>query len=164
MKLIVTLEGAQSGLEMTRDGDRCGFRFSGAALDGIGGEASVVEVEPGVYSVIWDGRSYEARVGSGFVEVGGRRYAARAADPRDFEAGAGAAAHGRTEVLAPMPGKVVRVLVEEGAEVVAGQGVVVVEAMKMQNEMPAPKTGRVVALRVKTGETVAAGDLLAAIE
>ena len=164
MKLIVTLEGVRAGVEIQREGDRCGFRFSGEALDGIEGEASVIEVEPGVYSVIWDGRGYEARVGSGFVEIRGRRYAAHAADPRDFESGEGAASQGRAEVLAPMPGKVVRVLVEEGAEVTAGQGVVVVEAMKMQNEMPSPKAGRVVTLRAKAGETVAAGDLLAAIE
>jgi biotin carboxyl carrier protein len=63
-----------------------------------------------------------------------------------------------------MPGKVVRVLVEEGAEVEAGQGIAVVEAMKMQNEMASPKRGRVVALRAREGATVTAGELLATIE
>ena len=63
-----------------------------------------------------------------------------------------------------MPGKVVRLVVEEGEEIEAGTGVVVVEAMKMQNEMKSPKKGRVVTLKVATGETVNAGEVLAIIE
>jgi biotin carboxyl carrier protein len=63
-----------------------------------------------------------------------------------------------------MPGKVIRVLVEEGGEVTAGQGIVVVEAMKMQNEMPSPKAGRVVSIAVKAGDAVATGQVLAVIE
>jgi biotin carboxyl carrier protein len=63
-----------------------------------------------------------------------------------------------------MPGKVVRLLVAEGAEIEAGAGVVVVEAMKMQNEMKAPKSGKVVSLNASPGATVNAGDVLAIIE
>ena len=63
-----------------------------------------------------------------------------------------------------MPGKIVRVLVEAGAQVEAGAGVVVVEAMKMQNEMKAPKAGTVVSIDVQEGATVNAGDVLAVIE
>jgi biotin carboxyl carrier protein len=63
-----------------------------------------------------------------------------------------------------MPGKVVRVLVEVGQQVEAGQGVVVVEAMKMQNELKSPKAGTVTELRAKPGSTVNAGDVLAVIE
>jgi biotin carboxyl carrier protein len=62
-----------------------------------------------------------------------------------------------------MPGKIVRVLVEIGAEVEAGAGVVVVEAMKMQNEMKSPKSGVVVSINAETGATVNAGDVLAVI-
>ncbi|HSB13592.1 MAG TPA: acetyl-CoA carboxylase biotin carboxyl carrier protein subunit, partial [Bryobacteraceae bacterium] len=65
---------------------------------------------------------------------------------------------------APMPGKVVRVLAAEGDLVEAGQGLLVVEAMKMQNEVKAPKAGRVAALAAREGGTVAAGDVLAVIE
>jgi biotin carboxyl carrier protein len=67
-------------------------------------------------------------------------------------------------VLAPMPGKVVRVLVEEGQEVEAGAGLVVVEAMKMQNELKSPKKGTVAELRARPGATVNAGDVLAVVE
>lgn len=63
-----------------------------------------------------------------------------------------------------MPGKVVRVLLEEGAEVRQGQGVLVVEAMKMQNELQSPKQGRLVSVLAKPGATVAAGEPLAVIE
>jgi biotin carboxyl carrier protein len=63
-----------------------------------------------------------------------------------------------------MPGKVVRVLVSEGGAVEAGQGIAVIEAMKMQNEMKAPKRGRIAALPVREGATVAAGEVLAVIE
>jgi biotin carboxyl carrier protein len=63
-----------------------------------------------------------------------------------------------------MPGKVVRVLVEVGSEVAAGDGIIVVEAMKMQNEMKSPKAGKVVALNIQTGVTVNGGDVLAVIE
>jgi biotin carboxyl carrier protein len=63
-----------------------------------------------------------------------------------------------------MPGRVIRVLVSEGDEVAAGQGIVVVEAMKMQNEMPSPKAGRVASVSVKPGDAVASGQVLAAVE
>jgi biotin carboxyl carrier protein len=63
-----------------------------------------------------------------------------------------------------MPGKIVRVLTAAGTEVEAGAGIVVVEAMKMQNEMKSPKAGRVAAVHVKEGATVNGGDVLAVIE
>jgi biotin carboxyl carrier protein len=63
-----------------------------------------------------------------------------------------------------MPGKVVRLLVSEGDAVDAGQGLVVVEAMKMQNEMKASRAGRVVEVRVRDGATVGAGDTLVVLE
>ncbi len=64
---------------------------------------------------------------------------------------------------ASMPGRVVRVLVEWGAQIEAHQGVVVIEAMKMQNELKSPKAGKVVELKVSAGDTVGAGDVLAII-
>ena len=63
-----------------------------------------------------------------------------------------------------MPGKIVRVLVTVGDEVVAGQGIVVVEAMKMQNELKAPRNGRVTAVEVGENDSVNAGAILATIE
>jgi len=87
-------------------------------------------------------------------------------DPKHLRGAGAAHGHeaGRAQVVAPMPGKVVRVLVERGQQVEAGQGVVVVEAMKMQNEMKSPKTGTVAELRAEPGATVNAGDVLAVIE
>ena len=63
-----------------------------------------------------------------------------------------------------MPGKVVRVQTEVGVSVEKGEGVVVVEAMKMQNEMKSPRAGVVVSIKVKPGDTVNSGDVLAVIE
>ena len=63
-----------------------------------------------------------------------------------------------------MPGKVIRTLVSQGDMVEAGQGIAVVEAMKMQNEMKSPKAGRVVELKAAAGDTVSAGSVLAVVE
>jgi len=63
-----------------------------------------------------------------------------------------------------MPGKVVRLLAAEGQQVQAGQGLLVIEAMKMQNEIKAPRAGRVVSLSVGEGATVTAGQALAVLE
>jgi biotin carboxyl carrier protein len=92
------------------------------------------------------------------IIVNGRRGGRRGA-----EAG-GAAAHGEQKITAPMPGRVVRVLVLEGEEVAARQPVVVVEAMKMENELRSPKAGRVKSVTVEAGTSVEAGRVLVVIE
>lgn len=133
---------------------------------------SVLEVEPGVYSVVnGAGRSFEVRIhakpksASWLVEVAGQSLEVEVCDPRARSAkGHGAGAHGRQNIVAPMPGKVVRVLVSAGDTVEAGQGVVVVEAMKMQNEMKSPKDGKVAQVLTEAGATVAVGDTLVVIE
>ncbi|MEE9292930.1 MAG: biotin/lipoyl-containing protein, partial [Acidobacteriota bacterium] len=99
------------------------------------------------------------------VHVGGRTYPVRLEDPLRRGERAGALhREGRIDVCSIMPGRVTALLVREGEEVTAGQGVAVVEAMKMENEIPAPRAGRVVAVNVRTGETVEAGALLISIE
>jgi biotin carboxyl carrier protein len=86
-------------------------------------------------------------------------------DPRQWKRSAHAAdAHGQAVIKAVMPGKIVRVLVAVGDEVAAGQGVIVVEAMKMQNELKAPRDGRVAAIEVKEHDSVNAGARLLTIE
>jgi biotin carboxyl carrier protein len=130
---------------------------------------AVTEVEPGVYSVLLDGASYEIRLVETLqglsAEVGRRRFAVEVRDPRDTGRGARASiGSGRQKIAAPMPGKVVRVLVKVGDLVDAGQGLVVVEAMKMQNEMKASRPGRVIEVRAGAGETVGAGDTLVVLE
>lgn len=97
--------------------------------------------------------------------VNGRSMAVEVFDPRDLRTGGKAkASHGRQEVTAPMPGKIVRVLVNAGDAVEEGQGLVVVEAMKMQNEMKSPRAGRIAEVRTSADSTVAAGEVLVVIE
>jgi len=100
------------------------------------------------------------------VAIGGATYAIRLADPKRLSSSRSSAGHdhGAAEIVSPMPGKIVRVLVEAGADVEAGAGIIVVEAMKMQNEMKAPKAGVVVSINAESGATVNAGDVLAVIE
>jgi biotin carboxyl carrier protein len=72
-------------------------------------------------------------------------------------------AHGPARLTAPMPGRIVRVLEAAGADVVAGQGLFVIEAMKMQNELKAPRAGRIQEVAVREGQAVEAGALLAVV-
>jgi biotin carboxyl carrier protein len=100
------------------------------------------------------------------VAIRGRSYVVTIIDPKRLRSGQNSDRHhhGATKILAPMPGKVVRVQIEAGANVEKGTGVVVVEAMKMQNEMKSPRAGVVVSINVKPGDTVNAGDVLAVVE
>jgi biotin carboxyl carrier protein len=136
-------------------------------------ELEVHESGPGRYLLISNGQVFDCRVegraDSGKqidVIVGTGTHAIKLTDPRRLSNAASADAHGdnAARIVAPMPGKVVRILVEVDSEVAAGDGILVVEAMKMQNEMKSPKAGRVVALHTQPGATVNSGDVLAVIE
>ena len=105
-----------------------------------------------------------ARGDSYAVEVGGRTHRIRLLNERALRARGRAVGAGDREVRAIMPGKVVAVLVEVGAAVEPGQGLLVIEAMKMENEVPAPRAGTVKELRVQPGQAVEAGELLAIVE
>jgi len=117
-------------------------------------------------SVLLNGRSYCVSRGKGNeIWVNGRLLAMEVFDPRDLRSSQGASAnHGRQEIAASMPGKVIRVLVTAGDVVEEGQGLVVVEAMKMQNEMKSPKAGRVAEIRARPDATVGAGEILVVVE
>jgi biotin carboxyl carrier protein len=130
---------------------------------------STQQVEAGVYSVLLVGASFEVRIQpspEGLIAIaGGRRFAVKVHDPRDASRSSRAVVgSGRQNVAAPMPGKVVRVLVAAGDQVETSQGLVVVEAMKMQNELKANRPGRVIEIRAREGETVGAGDILVVLE
>lgn len=130
---------------------------------------AVQEVEPGVYSVLLDGKSFEVRAMATAVglqvETEGVCFAAEVMDPRNASRRSKAEfGSGRQNISAAMPGKVIRLLVQEGDNVDAGQGLVVVEAMKMQNEMKTSRPGRVLEVRVRNGDTVGAGDTLVVLE
>jgi biotin carboxyl carrier protein len=128
--------------------------------------ATVTEPQPGAYSVLTaEGRSYEVRVSADEITIGPYRFKYEIDDPRQWKrSGGGAGAQGSASIVAPMPGKAIRVLVSVGDEVAEGQGIVVVEAMKMQNEMKTPRAGRVASILVKGNDSVNAGAVLAVIE
>lgn len=123
-------------------------------------------LQAGVMSLVVEGRQYRCVLDGDGVWIGGRRFGFEVDDPRSLRGrrGAGAGVEGPRPVKAPMPGRVVRVLVAAGDEVAEGAGVVVIEAMKMQNELKAPKAGRVTRVAVAVGDTVGSGDVLAVVE
>ncbi len=171
MRLNAEIDGEKVALEVRRE--------DGRVLAEVGGRQYELEarrVGEGEYLLIREGRVYECRVsaepgagggrGSLRVSVGAREYGVTLTDPKHLRgaAAAGGEQGGRAQLKAPMPGKVVRVLIEAGQSVEAGQPVVVVEAMKMQNELKSPKSGTVSELRVEPGSTVNAGDVLVIVE
>src|SRR5262245_10162098 len=139
------------------------------ALEGRMVEADAVQVAPGIYSILLDGRSFEVCIEPARdtvrVHAGGQVFSVEVLDLRAGRGRSGGVleAEGRQQITAAMPGKVVRLLVAAGDTVEAGQGLLVVEAMKMQNEIHSPKTGRVERLLVKEGQAVNAGDVLAVV-
>jgi biotin carboxyl carrier protein len=145
-----------------------GSRFRYQRQDGgvVEGEFSIASLEPGRECVLWNGCVYRvARGAPGEALVNGTPIAVQIFDPREWRGRkSGPEGGGRQEISASMPGKVVRVLVREGDSVEAGQGLVVVEAMKMQNEMKSPKAGRVVEVRTRADAAVAAGEALIVVE
>lgn len=156
MKLYVSLNGKERAIELAPGA----FRID----DGPEREVSVEIAEPGFYSVLLDGRSYDVRAEEGAVTVCGHRFEVEVRDPRRWNRNAALGAQGGVQqVAAPMPGKVVRVLVAVGDTVEEGQGIVVVEAMKMQNEMKAARAGKIASLTAQPGATVSAGEVLATI-
>lgn len=166
MKIRAEIEGAEYVLAFD-EGDPGHYRLSGAAEQS--GTASVIQVGPGVCSIIDGTRSFVVRL----IEmregleayVNGRRILLSLSDPRDRSGVAkNASANGPQELRALMPGKVVKLLVSKGDEVKAGRGLVIVEAMKMQNEMKASKDGRVTRIHVNEGSTVAPGETLLVVE
>jgi biotin carboxyl carrier protein len=166
MKLTLEINGRSEEIEIQQGAPECRFQVGTDAVR----EALVEISEPGVYAVLLDGRSYDVYVepapGGGLaVDLNGHHFEIAVRDPRAWSRNAaGHSGSAVQSILSPMPGKVVRVLVAAGDEVVMGQAIVVVEAMKMQNELKANRAGKVLALPAKEGATVAAGELLATIE
>ncbi len=148
---------------LTLEGRR--FRYEQEGAKPVEGDFSAQRLDAGAYSVLIEGRGYEVIAGSGSaIRVNGRRLSIEVFDPRGMRARRGSGADvGRQNIVSPMPGKVVRLLVKPGDSVAAGQGLIVVEAMKMQNEMKSPKAGRVAEVRTKPDATVAAGEVLVVI-
>jgi len=168
MKLDANIRDTQTAIQIRDDGEQVL-----AEIDERVYRLDVRQLSAGRYTLISEGQVFECRVEetpeSGkavTVVVGTKEFPIALTDPKRLRSAASASAHlgEAARIVAPMPGKVVRVLVEAGAEVEPGDGIVVVEAMKMQNEMKSPKAGKVTALNVQPGDTVNAGDVLAVIE
>jgi biotin carboxyl carrier protein len=135
-------------------------------IDGVPLVADMLVLEPGVISLVVEGRQYRCVLDGDTVIIDGERHTFEVDDPRSLAGrrrGAAGAA-GPRAVKSPMPGRVVRVLVQPGDAVEEHQGIVVIEAMKMQNELKSPKSGRVANIAVGPGDAVGAGETLAVIE
>ena len=163
MKYEADIDGHQISLEVERRNGRVLATISQRSYD-----LEVVSLEPGVYLMFLGDQVHEARVWSADanslrVTLGGRLFTASIID-RKHRRTIEHRPEGQQQLTAPMPGKVVRVLLRPGDEVSAGQGVLVVEAMKMQNEIKSPKTGRILEIRVAEGATVNANQVLAVVE
>lgn len=133
-------------------------------------EVDARDLGHGTYSLIIEGRSYVADVtGEGdvfTVSIGGKLYRIEVLDEQHYKSAdvLGHSQGGKAEVRAMMPGKVVDVLVKVGDQVERDQGLVTIEAMKMENEIRAPRAGMVTAVLVAAGQTVKTGDLLISLE
>jgi biotin carboxyl carrier protein len=165
MKFEIQL-GGENGktrvVELVRNADRWRVTLDGLAID-----ADATEIVPNTFSILLNGQSHEVRIapapgGTLSLQTAHHEFTAQVIDPRAWRGRRHSAseAEGRQQILAPMPGKVIRVLVQAGDAVEAGQGLLVVEAMKMQNEIRSPKRGTVERLLAKEGQPVNAGEVL----
>jgi biotin carboxyl carrier protein len=164
MTYDVTIDGKTHRLELERSEDGWNCRLDGREIP-----VDAVVARPDVLSLRIGNRAFEVkceRVGSEtHFWVGSQRFAPEIRDPRSFRGRVRADdEHGPKKLTAPMPGKVVRILAAQGAEIEAGSGVIVVEAMKMQNEVKSPKKGTIQKILVSVGAAVNAGDVLAIVE
>jgi biotin carboxyl carrier protein len=165
MTYDVVVDGKTHQLELTR-GDKTWH----CKIDGQDIEVDAALTARDVLSVLVEGKAYEIKrerslQGELHMVIGSARYAVDVQDPRSLRRRAVAGADaGPQRLKAPMPGKVIRIMVREKDAVKAGESLLVMEAMKMQNEMKSPKDGKVQKILTAEGSTVNAGDTLAIIE
>lgn len=166
MTYDVVVDGKTHQLELTY-GDKTWH----CKIDGEEIEVDAALTARDVLSILVGGKAYEIKrerslQGELHMVIGSARYAVDVLDPRSLRTrrAIGGTEAGPQRLKAPMPGKVVRINVQEKDEVKAGQGILVMEAMKMQNEMKSPKDGRVQKILTAEGSVVNPGDTLAIIE
>jgi biotin carboxyl carrier protein len=159
MKRDVIVSGESAAVELHVEG--CQVR---ANVNGRSYMLEAQETRPGVYWFNWNGRSLEVAVQGAIASIQGRSVPVELVDPRRRFQRGHSSHEGVVEVRAPMPGKIVRVLRKESTAVEANEGLVVMEAMKMQNEVRSPKKGIVRSLLVAEGSAVNAGDPIALVE
>jgi biotin carboxyl carrier protein len=166
MKFEVRIGAKTRIVELEGNADRWRITLDGQPLD-----ADAVEIAPNTFSILLRGQSHEIRVtpstsGTLTLQTGLEEFIAEVLDPRAWGRSRHSAleTEGRQPVVAPMPGKIIRLLVKAGDIVEAGQGLLVVEAMKMQNEIRSPKSGVVDRLLAQEGQPVNTGEILAWVE
>ncbi|MBL8090545.1 MAG: biotin/lipoyl-binding protein [Anaerolineales bacterium] len=155
MKYITTVDGKEYQIEVVDEKHvRVGDRLLEVDFESVNGQP--------VFSVILDGKSYESFISESDegwqVLMRGKQYQITVEDEREKRlraaAGGGVAEGGEFNLKAPMPGLVVAIPVAEGQEIKKGQVLIILESMKMQNELKSPKDGIVERIRVKAGESV----------
>ena len=165
MMLEVEVDGGVRRLELERDGVAYVIRTDERAI-----AANLCELEPGVLSLLIEGRSFRCvhvpSPDERTIAVRGQQFRVSVTDPRSLRgrrkrSGIG---NGKLLIKASIPGRVARVLVKPGDEVAAHQAIMVIEAMKMQNELKSPKKGTVQKILAAEGAAVNAGDVLAIVE
>ncbi|MGH7279076.1 MAG: acetyl-CoA carboxylase biotin carboxyl carrier protein subunit [Candidatus Rokuibacteriota bacterium] len=164
MRFVATVAGASETVEITGEGGRYRLTLGDRVLD-----VDARRTGQGTYSILIDGASYAADVATGgdtvTVRVRGRSYDVEVEEEtRHRLRAAGAAATARGTLKAPLPGKVTHVAVRRGDRVAAGDTLLVIGAMKMENEFKAGASGIVAEVRVQAGQPVNAGDVLVVIE
>jgi biotin carboxyl carrier protein len=162
VKYEIVIDGKPAALSIASER----FKYQREGHEAVERPYCAAQAGDGIWSLLIEGRSYAVEIlGSGEVSVNGQVFRVDVFDPRELRGRRSAADNsGPQSITAPMPGRVIRVLVQSGQEVAAGDGLIVVEAMKMQNEMKAPRAGRVAAIKTVAGATVSAGDVLLVIE
>ena len=177
MKFVATMDGKQHEIEVDqKDHGSDSYQMT---LDGRAYEVDARKMPSQIVSILLDHKSYDVDLeriakksdtldGRIHVRVRGRVLRFDMLDERRIKMkeaqGFRFDVSGAVNIDSPMPGKVIKVLVKAGDEVKEGQGVIVVEAMKMENELKSPKAGVVKEIRVKEGDAVESGAKLAIIE
>jgi biotin carboxyl carrier protein len=176
MKFVAMMDGKQHTIEVQKDADNGTYVMS---LDGRSFEVDARKMPSQIVSMLLDNKSYDVDLeriarksdtldGRVHVRVRGRVLRFEILDERRLKMkeaqGFRLDVGGLASIDSPMPGKVIKILAKEGDEVKEGQGVIVVEAMKMENELRTPKAGVVKEIKVKEGDAVEAGARLAVIE
>jgi biotin carboxyl carrier protein len=166
MRYVANLEGVDRELEIEETGaNSLRLQFDGKAFD-----LDVQRIGASSVSILIGERSFDFDVGrqNDDLIVASRGIATRVtlsdSSRRTRVAADRAHAGGKVELKAMMPGRVINLLVNVGDEVAAQQGIVIVEAMKMENELKSPKAGKVIEIKVVAGQTVEKGALLVVIE
>lgn len=162
MLFDVSIAGKTQRLELNRleKGWECTLNGRKVAVD-------AQEIDPETLSLLIDRQSFDIRIEpDNKIFIRGRRYEVSVDDPRSWRGRRqlGGGTEGPQKLTASMPGKIVRVLAAEGDKITAGQGIAVVEAMKMQNEIKSPKEGTLKKLLAHPGMNVIAGEVLAVVE